>query len=120
VPWRITIRCGPRVERLRRETLPEALDVLEQRAQEAAASTRLEAVDVHVRRYEPGDQVAARAELKGPQRLRPVVHAGFDVHGDGSVVPWTGGVHREAVAMVGGETVYSALRRAVQSRSVEP
>jgi hypothetical protein len=120
MPWRITVRRGPEVERLRLDDLPEALDVLERRAQEAAASTRLHAVDLRVRRYEAADQIAARAELKGPQRLRPVIHAGFDVHGDGSVVPWTGGVNREAVTTVGGETVYAALRRAVQSRNVDP
>jgi len=56
----------------------------------------------------------------GPQRLRPIIHAGIDVRGDGSVVAWSGGVRREAIAMVGGETAYAALRRAVQSTSVEP
>jgi hypothetical protein len=118
--WRITVRCGPDVEKLRRESLPEALEVLEQRVQAVAASTHSPAIDMRVRRYEPSQQVAARGELKGPQRLRPIVHAGLDVHGDGSVVPWTGGVRREAVTMVGGESAYAALRRAVQSTSVEP
>lgn len=120
MPWRIVVRSGPRVEKLRLETLPEALDALEERAQEAAATVRVDSVDLRVRRYEPGDQVSARAELKGPQRLRPVVHAGLDVRGDGTVVPWTGGVRREKVTMVGGETPYAALRRAVQSTRVEP
>ena len=87
---------------------------------EAAASTRLQTVDVQVRRYEPADQVAARAELKGPQRLRPAVHAGLDVHGDGSVVAWTGGVNRAVIPEALDESAYAALRRAVQSTSVEP
>jgi hypothetical protein len=95
VPWRVKVRHGPKVEKLRCETLLEAL-------------------------YEPADQVAARAELKGPQRLRPIIHAGLDVRGDGSIVAWWGGVRREAITMVGGETPYAALRRAVQSTSVEP
>ena len=120
MPWRVTVRRGPAVEKSRCDTLPEALDVLEQSARAAAASTRLRTIDLELRRYEPADQVAARAELKGPQRLRPAVHAGFDVHGDGSVVAWTGGIRREAVAPAGDENAYAALRRTVQSTSVEP
>jgi len=118
--WRVTVRNGPSVEKLRCETLPEALDALEQRARAVADGNGLDEIDLHVRRYKPGDQVAARAELKGPQRLRPIIHAGIDVHGDGSVVAWSGGVKREQITMVGGETAYAALRRAVQSTRVEP
>jgi len=118
--WRVTVRNGPSVEKLRCETLPEALDALEQRARAVADGNGLDEIDLHVRRYKPEDQVAARAELKGPQRLRPIIHAGIDVHGDGSVVAWSGGVKREQITMVGGETAYAALRRAVQSTRVEP
>jgi hypothetical protein len=117
--WRVTVRRGPDVEKLRCETLPEALDAVEERVREAAG-TRLQAVDLQVRQYSPAEQIAARAELKGPQRLRPVIHAGLDVHGDGSVVAWSGGVRREAITMVGGETAYAAFRRALQSTRVEP
>jgi hypothetical protein len=118
--WRVTVRNGPSVEKLRCETLPEALDALEQRARAVADGNGLDEIDLHVRRYKPSDQVAARAELKGPQRLRPIIHAGIDVRGDGSVVAWSGGVKREQITMVGGETAYAALRRAVQSTRVEP
>ena len=118
--WRVTVRNGPSVEKLRCETLPEALDALEQRARAVADGNGLDEIDLHVRRYRPEDQVAARAELKGPQRLRPIIHAGIDVRGDGSVVAWSGGVKREQITMVGGETAYAALRRAVQSTRVEP
>jgi hypothetical protein len=118
--WRITVRSGPEVEKLRVDTLPEALDALEERVQAVAATANASTIDLRVRRYEPSAQITARAELKGPQRLRPIVHAGFDVHGDGSVIPWTGGMRRETVLAVRGESAYAALRRAVQSTSVEP
>jgi hypothetical protein len=120
VPWRVVVRHGPHVEKLRCETLPEALDALEERARAVANGPKLDAVDVHVRTFAPADQISARAELKGPQRLRPFIHAGIDVRGDGSIVAWSGGVRREEITMVGGETAYAALRRAVQSTKVEP
>jgi len=120
VPWRIKVRQGPRVEKLRRDTLHEALDAVEEQVRAVSNGPHMEAVDLHVRTYEPGDQVQARVELMGPQRLRPIIHAGLDVRGDGTVVAWSGGVRREAIAMVGGETAYAALRRAVQSTELEP
>ena len=120
MPWRVVVRRGPKVEKLRCDTLPEALDALEERARAVQDGPRLDEVDISVRRYSPAEQIAARAELKGPQRLRPIIHAGIDVHGDGSIVAWRGGVRREAITMVDGETPYAALRRAVQSTKVEP
>ena len=71
---------------------------------------------MRVRRYEPGDLVAARAELRGPG-----VRAGFDVRGDGTAEAWTGRLGRRVVAQEGGETPYAALRRALSgSRSPGP
>ena len=80
--YRLTVRRGPNVEKAKRETLAEALDLLEAYTRTAA---RREGVDFVSRRYEPGDLVAMRVELKGDG-----VNAGLDVHGDGSAVAWTG------------------------------
>jgi hypothetical protein len=115
VSWRVTVRNGPRVERQSATTLTEALDLLETETRAAATTTRRGTIDVRVRKFEPGDQVAVRAELRGP-----AVRAGFDVRGDGTVQAWTGRVRRRLVEPEGGETPYEALRRAVQSTSVEP
>jgi hypothetical protein len=112
--WRVTVRRGPQVERLRRATLEEALELLEARTRVLALGPRRKAVDVHFRRYEPGDLVAARAEVRGPQMIRPDVHAGVDLLGDGSVVAWTGGLRRTAVEPAGDENPYDALRRVLQ------
>jgi hypothetical protein len=113
--WRVTVRTGPTVERLPAETLGEALDTLELHARAAANTERRAPVDTRVRRYEPGDQVAVRAEVRGPG-----VSAGVDVRGDGSVGAWTGRIRRRALAQEDGESPYEALRRALQSTSVEP
>jgi hypothetical protein len=112
--WRVKVRRGPKVDRARFDSLEAALDELENRTRRLAMGPRPEAVDVHVRRYEPGQQVVARAEVSGPQRLSPDVHAGVDLMGDGSVVAWTGRVRRQAIEPAGRESPYDALRRALQ------
>jgi hypothetical protein len=119
--WRVTVRTGPKVERVRAATLEEALDALESRTRIAAtAEGRRGTIDLRYRRFEPGEQVVARAELRGPGRWRPAVRAGLDVRGDGDVQAWTGGVRRLPLTPADGETAFDVLRRALQSTSVEP
>jgi len=118
--WTVTVRTGPSVQRERADTLEHALEVIERETRAAATTTRLGTIDVRFRRFAPSEQVATRAELRGPGRWRPAVRAGIDVRGDGEVEAWTGRVHREVVAPERGETPYDALRRALQSTSVEP
>src|SRR4051794_2451092 len=113
MPWRVTFRDGARVQRTAEPTLDAALDALEARARAAADGPGLAAVDLRSRRWEPGDQVAARGELRGPQRWRPAVRAGLDVRGDGAVQAWTGAPERAIVEPREGEDAYAALRRAL-------
>ena len=103
--YRVTVRRGPKVERSTEPSLEEALDALHRHAR--AAPPRV-AVDFISRRYEPGDLVAARIELKGGG-----VRAGLDVRGDGSMVAWTGRMRRSVVEPRPGESAYAALRRAL-------
>jgi hypothetical protein len=115
--YRLTIRRGPRVERLRGDSLEQALALLEAKVRAVAAGPPRPAVDLKVRTFEPVQQVAARAELRGPGRLR----AGVDVRGDGSSEAWTGRLRREVVERERGEDAVAALRRVLaQSTSVEP
>lgn len=106
--WRVTVRTGPKVERIRAETPEEALDRVELEARAAANSERRPTVDVRVRRYEAGDQVASRVELRGPG-----VAVGVDVRGDGAVQAWTGRLRRRPLDVADDETPFEALRRAV-------
>jgi len=113
--YRVVVRHGPKVDKHGADTLDAALAWLEQRARAAAAGPRRETVDLRVRRFEPVQQVAARAELRGGG-----VRAGIDVRGDGSAEAWTGRLRRQVVEPRAGEDAYAALRRVLQSTSVEP
>jgi hypothetical protein len=107
--FHVTVRNGPKVEKLEASTLGEALDLVEARGRVAVAGSRRAAVDLRIRRFEPVQQVAARIELRG----RGVGRAGVDVRGDGSAEAWTGRLRRELVAAEEGEDAFAALRRAV-------
>jgi hypothetical protein len=113
VSWHVVVRTGPRVQKLRASSLDEALELLETEARVAANTERRGEVDARYRTFSPAERVAARIELRRPR-------AGFDVRGDGSVQAWTGRIRRRLVEPRGDETVYEALRRTLQSTSVEP
>jgi len=113
MPWTLSVRTGPKFERLRFGELDEALDALQARAEKLAGTAPNEAVDVKFREYEPSEQVAARLELAGPERLLPSVRAGVDVHGDGSSEAYRGRIRRSVIEQRNGESAYQALRRAL-------
>jgi hypothetical protein len=114
--YRLTLRDGPRVRRARFDTLDVALDALAAHVERLAARPQRATIDVQVRQFEPVAQVAARAELSGPQRLLPRVRAGIDVRGDGSAEAWTGRASRQVVAQQDGESPVDALRRTLTGR----
>jgi hypothetical protein len=105
------------VQRIRFDALESALDALESRAKELAHAAPNDPLDVRYKRYEPVQQVFARVELSGPERLLPSVRAGVDVRGDGSIEAFLGRVRRELIEPPQGETPYGALRRALEQRS---
>jgi hypothetical protein len=119
VPWKLTVRTGPRVERTRLAELDAALDALERRAQELAREVPNKPIDAKIQRFEPSAQVSARLELAGPERMVPSVRAGVDVRGDGSTEAYLGRVRREVVEQRRGETAYKALRRVLSMMTSE-
>jgi hypothetical protein len=117
VAWKLTVRAGPKVERSQYDRLEAALDALEARSQDLVKDATGQAVDLKFRRFEPVEQVVARIELSGPERLMPRVRAGVDIRGDGSTEAYLGHVKRDVIAERRGDTTYRALRRALASRS---
>jgi hypothetical protein len=114
VPWKLTVRSGPKVKQSTFDDRDRALQALEERARELSGTATNEPVSIKIARFEPAQQVIARIELSGPQRFLPNVRAGVDVHGDGSVEAYTGRLRRAAVERRRGESVYAALRRALE------
>jgi hypothetical protein len=105
MPYMVTIRRGPKVERSRYEQLAEALDAIESSGRELERSADATPVGGTVmRRIDPAHQVVARLELSRPR-------AGVDIRGDGSSEAYTGRLRRRLIEQRRGESAYDALRR---------
>lgn len=111
MPWRLTVRSGPRVEKDRFDALDPALDALERQGRQLVESAPRGRVDAKIREFEPVQQVVARLEVSGPQMLMPRAHAGVDVRGDGSTEAFVGRVRRAVIEQRSGEDAFAALRR---------
>ena len=91
--------------------LADAIDVLEMELRALLPAAKRKPAKAFVREIAPVAQVSARGELSGPGRLRPMVRAGADVRGDGSIEAYRGKLQREVVAQQRGESPFDALRR---------
>jgi hypothetical protein len=115
MPWKVTVRDGPRVERTTFPDRDQALDAVQGRAQQLARAAPRRTLDMKYRRYEPAQQVSARIEVAGPERLLPSVRAGLDIRGDGSIEAFKGRVRRQLIEPRQGESATQALRRALHT-----
>ena len=107
--WRLTVRAGSRVERAETATLEDALGALRERLTALEPTARRGPANALFRDIAPGEQVAARLELRGPRRRR----GGVDLRGDGSLAAWTGRVSKRELAAERGEDAVAALGRAL-------
>ena len=101
------------MERSQFDALDDALEQLEIRGRDLAHSAEGRPVDVKVKRFEPVQQVYARLELAGPERLMPSVQVGVDVRGDGSTEAFRGRIRRALIEQRPGEDAFAALVRAL-------
>jgi hypothetical protein len=114
VAWTLTVRGAGRVERERFAELERGLDAIESRARMLADAAPKRALDLRYKKLEPVQQVFARLELAGPERLLPSVRVGIDVRGDGSAEPYQGGLRRRSIEQRPGESAAAAIRRVVR------
>jgi hypothetical protein len=113
VSWRLTVRAGPQVDRREFDALDDALSELEARGRELSRDAPRDVVNVKIKRFEPAQQVVARLELAGPERLLPSVRVGVDVRGDGSSEAFRGRIRRTLLEQGAKEDAFVALRRSL-------
>jgi len=110
--WKLTVRDGSDVEHLSFEELGEAVEVMRARALEIRAEGPVRGVS-SLRDFGPEDQVRARLQLSGRGWLRKPV-AGVDVRGDGTFMPYRGGVRREELDPSGHDTPFDLVRETLE------
>jgi hypothetical protein len=112
--WKLTVRHGPDVTREQFDDLEPAIEGMRRHAERIRSEGPLAKVSVP-RDYEPNQQVHARLELSTGGLLRRR-DAGIDVMGDGSLVPFEGGVRRRALEPDGGQSPFVAVAEALDGR----
>jgi hypothetical protein len=112
--WKLTVRNGSAVSHASFGDLDAAVAAMRERALEIRAEGPARPVSA-LRDYAPGDQVRARLQLSGRGLLRKPV-AGVDVRGDGTFVPYRGGVRREELDPSDYETPFDLVRETLEGR----
>jgi len=107
------VRNGSDVEHASFEELGEAVGAMRVRALEIRAEGPAEPTSV-LRDFKPGDQVQARLQLSGKGLLHKPI-AGIDVRGDGTFMPYRGGMRREELDPTKHETPFDLVRETLES-----
>jgi hypothetical protein len=111
--WKLTVRHGSDVSHESFEALDEAVAAMRERALAIRAEGPVKAVS-SLRDFGPEQQVHARLQLTGKGLLRKPV-AGVDVRGDGTFMPYRGGVTREELDPSGHETPFDLVRETLEA-----
>jgi hypothetical protein len=109
--WKLTVRDGSDVSRLKYGSLDEALEEARLRIDEVLAREPLKKVKA-IRDYEPEILVKARIEVSGKGLFSPPT-AGVDVNGDNSLMAFAGGVVRKPLRGETSKQVVEAMREAL-------
>jgi hypothetical protein len=111
----LTVRVGAEVEHDDFDDLGEAVTTMREQALRIRAESPPKTKAL-LNTYKPEDQVQARLELSGRGLLhRPV--AGIDVRGDGTFVPYRGGLRREELDPSGHDTPFDLVRETLEGAS---
>jgi hypothetical protein len=113
VRWKLTVRHGSDVSHEGFDSLDDAVAAMRERALEIRAAGPAKKVSA-LRDFEPKDQVRARLQLQGRGLFRRRT-AGIDVRGDGTFVPYRGGVGREELDPSEHETPFDLVRETLEA-----
>jgi hypothetical protein len=111
----LTVRNGAEVDHEGFDDLGEAVARMRERALEIRAEGPPKTANV-LRKFEPEDQVTARLELSHGGFLRKQA-AGVDVRGDGTFMPYRGGLRREELDPSGHDTPFDLVRETLEGAS---
>ncbi len=110
--WKLTVRVGAEVDHDGFDDLGEAVAAMRERALRIRAEAPPKTAEL-LGTYKPADQVRARLELGRRGLMRKAV-AGIDVRGDGTFVPFRGGVRREELDPSGHDTPFDLVRETLE------
>jgi hypothetical protein len=111
--WKLTIRHGSDVDHRSFGDLAEAVAAMRERALAIRSEGPVRPVR-SLRDYDPGDQVHARLQVSTGGLFRKSV-AGVDVRGDGTFVPFKGGVVREELDPTHHDTPFDLVRETLEA-----
>ena len=109
--WRVTVRHFSDVDKRTLDTLEEALAEARRRGAEILGESRLGTVSAF-RDFTPDKRVQARIEISGKRALRGP-EAGFDIMGDGTIVPYRGAIVKRPMEAVSLDEAIERLREAL-------
>jgi hypothetical protein len=113
--WKLTVRHGSDVDHESFDDLGEAVAAMRTRALAIRSEGPVRPVR-SLRDFEPGDQVHARLQLSSGGFFKKTV-AGVDVRGDGTFVPFKGGVAREELDPTDYDTPFDLVRETLEAES---
>ena len=112
--WKLKVQRGGDVDHRSFDELGEAVAAMRALALGIRAEGPMEGVR-SLRDFEPAKLVRARLELSRGRFTKKRV-AGVDVRGDGSFVPFRGGVSREELDPTNHETPFELVRETLEER----
>jgi hypothetical protein len=113
--WKLTVRHGSDVDHERYAELGEAVAAMRERALAIRSEGPVRPVQ-SLRDFEPAAQVHARLQLSSGGLFRKSV-AGVDVRGDGTFVPFKGGVVREELDPTNHDTPFDLVRETLEAEA---
>jgi len=108
----LTVRVEAKVESTGFDDLDAAVAAMRERALEIRAEAPPKTAKV-LRTFKPSEQVQGRLELSGRGLLHKPV-AGIDVRGDGTFVPYKGGMRREEMDPTNHDTPFDLVRETLE------
>jgi hypothetical protein len=110
--YKLTVRAGADVDHAKFDDLDEAVEAMREWALKVRAEGPPKTAKL-IKTFEAKDQVQARLELSSGGLFRKTV-AGIDVRGDGTFMPFAGGVRREELDPTTHDTPFDLVRETLE------